>query len=203
MGLTHRIAEEISKTDFSSLPENVVGKVKDLVLDLLGVILAGVKAEQVPVRILTDLACRSGGDPEATLIGRKRKVPCVQAAMVNSLAAAILELGDGDNVIIAHPGQVVIPAALAVSEKQEANGKDLIAAIVAGYETMFTIGSIVIPAAMHERAFAPSGILCSFGAAAATCKLLSLDVEQTANAIGLAASVMGFREPWVVTGKFV
>jgi 2-methylcitrate dehydratase PrpD len=200
VGLTHSIAEEISKTSFNSLPENVVDKVKDLVLDLIGVTLAGVKVAQLPVRVLTDIVCRTGGYPEAALIGRKRKVPCAQAAMVNSLAAAILELGDGDNVIIAHPGQVVIPAALALAEKQEADGKDLIAAIVAGYETMFTIGSIVIPAAMHERGFAPSGILCSFGASAASCKLLDLDVEQTVNAIGLAASAMGFREPWVVTG---
>jgi len=79
-------------------------------------------------------------------------------------------------------------------------GKDVIEAIVSGYEVMSEIGVIIMPLAMHERGFAPSGVLGSFGAAAAGSKILQLTEDKICDAMGLAAAVTGFREPWVVTG---
>lgn len=200
MGITNFISQKIAGTRFADLPTEVVEKAKDLIIDFLGVTVAGAKTGALLVQVLTESVCNMGGTEESKVIGRRFKVPCVHAAMLNSLAAEILEFSDGDNAIIAHPGQVVIPSALAIAEKQKSGGKDLISSIVAGYEAMYRIGLLTIPEAMRERGFAPSGILGSFGAAAAACRILKLPPERIQHAIGLAATVTGFREPWVITG---
>ncbi len=198
--LTRRIANYISNIEFSKLPTEVIEKTKVLLLDFLGVTMAGSTSNLPQVNILTGAIIEMGGLPEASIIGTNFKAPCVNAALVNSLACSVLELSDGDNAIIAHPGQVVIPASLSIAEKLGKGGKNVIESIVSGYEVMSKIGRLIIPSAMHERGFAPSGILGSFGSASAGSKILQLSEDKICDAIGLAATVTGFREPWVVSG---
>jgi 2-methylcitrate dehydratase PrpD len=198
--LTRRIANSISEIGFSKLPGEVIEKVKELLLDFLGVTIAGSASDSPQKAIVNKEILEMGGSQESRIIGTHFKVPCVNAALVNTLSCSILELSDGDNATLTHAGQVVMPAALSIAEKMGRGGKNVIEAIVSGYEVMSEIGVIIMPLAMNERGFAPSGVLGSFGAAAAGSKILQLTEDKICDAMGLAATVTGFREPWVVTG---
>ncbi len=116
------------------------------------------------------------------------KAPALRAAdaaLVNGTSAHAFELDDYHNAKL-HPGAVVVSAALAMAEQTGANGKQLLTAIVTGYEVMIRTSLALNPSAArlrgwHRRASAPPG------AAAACAVLLGLDAEHTAWALGLAA----------------
>jgi 2-methylcitrate dehydratase PrpD len=84
-----------------------------------------------------------------------------------------------------HPGAVVIPAALAVGERNNASGRELITSITAGYEVFVRIAKAVNPSHL-QRGFHTTGTCGVFAAAAASGKILGLNVDELSNALGLA-----------------
>jgi 2-methylcitrate dehydratase PrpD len=126
-----------------------------------------------------------GGAEESTVIGEYGKIPCVNAAFVNGALAHIHELDDGHRFAMGHPSATVIPAALAVGEKNDATGKELITAIVVGYEVFVRIACSINPSHL-QRGFHTTGTCGTFGAAAASGKILGLNMNELANALGIA-----------------
>jgi 2-methylcitrate dehydratase PrpD len=171
-----------------------MARTQELVLDHVGVALLG--ATQPWAAKVRALALADGGAAESTIYGFGR-VPARAAALVNGTAAHAVELDDTHDESLNHPGAVVIPAALAVAEKVDADGRALLAAIVAGYETQCRIG-IPLGAAVIARGFHPTATCGVFGAAAAAANLLQLDATTVVSAFGSAASmssgVMQFSE---------
>jgi 2-methylcitrate dehydratase PrpD len=103
--------------------------------------------------------------------------------MANSvLAHSILQ---EDTAFSGHPGTMMIPVAFAVGEQEKASGKEVLVAIVAGYEMMGRISRGVFPMAMD--AFRPGPIMGTFGAGATAGKLMKLDVGKLTHALGYAA----------------
>lgn len=197
--VTQILSRFVKETDYDALPTQVIEKAKVCLLDFLFVALGGHLSGLSAVQIITDYAKEIGGAREASILGDGSLVPCEYATMVNSIASEILELSDGDPRIIGHAGQAVIPAALAIAEKERASGKELLTAIVVGYDVMVRIGYAVMPSAF-DRGLSASGCLSSFGAASAASKILDLTEQETQNALGLAAFASGFRESWTGTG---
>ena len=109
------------------------------------------------------------------------------AALVNGVAVHAFELDDYHNAKL-HCGAAVIPAALAVSERLDSNGRDLLTAIVAGYEVMIRSSLALNPSAARLRGWHLTGVVGPFGAAAACAVLLKLNAEETAWALGLAGT---------------
>ena len=109
------------------------------------------------------------------------------AALVNGTASHAFELDDYHNAKL-HPGAVVMPAAIAVAEKLDASGADLVTAIAAGYEVMIRSSLALNPSAARLRGWHLTGVCGPFGAAAACASLLKLNTEQTAWALGLAGT---------------
>lgn len=182
---TKRLAKFLSELRFGNLPGPVVRKAKNCLLDFLGVTLAGSTTVEGTIarRFVEDLHERG----PCTIIGASSRMSPLIAALANGIMAHALELDDGHRFAMGHPGATSIPAALSVSELEEANGKDLIVAIVAGYEAFARLGACVNPS-HTERGFHTTGTCGTFGAAAAAGKLLSLDEREMANAFGLAGT---------------
>lgn len=181
--LRQRFSEFIVNTSFNDLPKEVVDQTKQCILDFVGVALAGSKVGLAP--IITNIICNNGGTQEATLIGDGRKIPALNAALINSIKGHTLDMDDGHRYAGAHPGIVVIPAALAIGELKNVKGKDLIEAIVVGYETFIRIASSINP--YHaQRGFHTTGTVGTFGAAAACSKLLRLNRMHVENALAIA-----------------
>jgi 2-methylcitrate dehydratase PrpD len=119
--------------------------------------------------------------------GRARRADVIDAAFLGGTAAHGIELDDGFRQGSVHPGCVVVPAALALGYDRRADGRALMEAIVAGYETVIAIGRACHPD-LRQRGFHPTAAVGVFGSAAAAGKLRGLSPDALANAFGLAAS---------------
>src|SRR5947208_2324703 len=86
-----------------------------------------------------------------------------------------------------HPSVAILPGLLALAEARQSSGREVIAAFVAGYETQCRIGMTMRPG-HYGRGFHATGTVGAFGAAAACARLLGLDAEATARALGIAGT---------------
>jgi len=177
-------AEHFSKSTFEQLPPEVIEKTKLLIVDYLGVSIAGLKMD-FP-RMTIDYLESLEGVAQSTLMGATRKVPAIHAALGNGVAGHALDMDDGFRYGGVHAGVAVIPAALAVAESLKLDGKQLILSIVCGYEIVNRISKAMNPSHLG-RGFHTTGTIGVLGAAAACGVLFNLNKEQMASALGMAA----------------
>jgi len=183
-GLSTSYADFIISTRYDHLKPEVVLQAKKLILDLVGVSLAGYKLMEFP-RIVVSYMESLGGSPEASILQTKKKFPAVNAAFANAACAHALDMDDGHRFAALHPGTVIIPAALAAAELCKANTKEFITGVIIGYEIMIRVGMAINPSSLN-RGFHATGITGPFGAAAAGAHIMKLDREQTIGALGIA-----------------
>jgi 2-methylcitrate dehydratase PrpD len=141
-------------------------------------------------RIVRELVQEQGGTPEASIwfdVGPK--VPVVSAARVNALASDAAASDDSDLRGIIHTGTTVASSSLALAERSGANGKDVLAAMVLGYEAAGRINDVVTPG--WKQLGWHGSVVAIFGAAVAGGRLLSLTEQQMTHAISMAAVSMG------------
>ena len=179
--ITEKFADFILSTKYEDLPQKVIDQAKLCFLDFLGVTLRGSKTKSAFAvnKVIKE-------DNESTIIGHK-KATALDASLANGIAAHSLDLDDGHRIAQLHPGACVIPAALALCEAENKDGKELIASMVAGYEIAVSLGILVNPE-HRNKGFHSTGTCGTFGAAAAACKSLNLNKEETINALGLAGT---------------
>jgi 2-methylcitrate dehydratase PrpD len=113
------------------------------------------------------------------------------AAYLNGVASVCLELDEGNKYARGHPAAHVLPAALAMAQRVNASGRELIAAYLAGYEVAARFGR----ATQLRPDVHPHGNWGVTGAAAACARLLGLDAERTAQAIDASCGMM-VATPW-------
>lgn len=192
--VTQTIAEFAASLSFDAIPASAIERAKDLVLDHLGVALLGATTPWVAT--VRELALAERGDPQSTIWGACRATPRA-AALVNGTAGHSMELDDTHEESLNHPGCVVLPAAFAVAEQLDRTGRELLTAIVAGYEVQCRVGA-AMGQYMVERGFHPTATCGVFGAATAAGHLLGLSASELVSAYGSACSmssgVMQFSE---------
>jgi 2-methylcitrate dehydratase PrpD len=183
-GYSSVYADFVVGLSYDQLKPDVVLQTKKLILDLIGVALAGYKLMEFP-RLVVDYVSSIGGAAEATVLQTKRKFPSIHAAFANAACAHALDMDDGHRFAAHHPGTVIIPAAIAAAELSKADTRHLIAGVVAGYEVMIRIGAAINPSSL-KRGFHTTGMTGAFGAAAAAAKIMGLTREEMIGALGLA-----------------
>jgi 2-methylcitrate dehydratase PrpD len=179
------LAAFAAKLRFDDIPPPVLRRAEDLLLDWFGSALAGKGAH--PVQAIESFAARMGpreGSSEV-LISRRATSPLF-AAMVNAAASHYAEQDDVHNGSVFHPAAVVFPAALAVAQSIGASGRELLAAVVAGYEVGIRVGEFL--GRSHYRIFHTTGTAGTVAAAAAAGRLLGLSPEQMLHAFGSAGT---------------
>ncbi len=181
---TASLARFVVDTRFNDLPAEVVEATKLYFLDWLGSAYAGSSSE--PGRIILNLVEELGGVPEATVIASRRRTSCLYAALANAAASHAVEMDDLDRRSIYHPAAPIMPAALAVAERQQQSGAEFVRAVVLGYEASIRIGEAVNPS--HYQYWHTTGTVGTFGAAVAASVLLNLNFEQTVWALGSAGT---------------
>lgn len=184
--LTHQIAAFVTETQFSSLPSSVVKKAKGHILDTLGVLVTASAEPTMGILdgFLTDLGPGDG----ATILGTGRRASVANAAMVNGTLAHGLDYDDSSWRLIGHPSAAVLPAALAIAEREKSTGRDLLCAYVLGTEVSCKAGHAAEPE-LYEGGWHATGVVGVLGATAASAYLLRLTKAQLATAIGIAASL--------------
>lgn len=132
--------------------------------------------------------------PQATVLGRAERVDMASAALVNGITSHTFDFDDTHLKTIIHPAGPVASALLALAEHQGASGRALIDALVIGIDVACRLGNTVYPE-HYDRGWHITGSTGMLGAAAGCARLLGLDVQQTAMALGIAASQpVGLRE---------
>lgn len=182
------LASEMIDLDFNGLNDSDIAQLQRLILDYAAVTLCGsIQPWGQKMRAWTQDQNASG---PARLIGSGDLTNAATAALANGTAAHGYELDDTHEASSSHPGAVVISAALAVAAESGSSGRDILAAIAAGYETMTRIGRAAVSQEVTERGFHATCLFGPFGAAAAAAKLLGLDSEGLARSWGLALSMV-------------
>jgi 2-methylcitrate dehydratase PrpD len=182
---TERLAEAASRFSRETLPADTLECAKDCLLDHIAVSLYGMR--QPWSQFVADMVESDGGAKQSSVYGRRLKVPAQAAALVNGTAAHGFELDDWHAGSLAHLGATVIPAVLAMAERNRLSGNAVLCAIVAGYEVMARAGMSGIPSIIM-RGFHPTGTHGPIGAAAGVANLLGLSAAMTTRAIGIGAS---------------
>src|SRR5579871_4857169 len=184
-GATDSIAEFVAALRYEALEQEVRHYARRHLLDTVGVMIAGAGGE-VAARAESVLA-QVRGAGRTPVPGRARRADLLDAAFLGGTAAHGIELDDGFRQGSVHPGCAVVPAALAVAHAGHTDGKALIEAVVAGYETVTAIGRACHPE-LRERGFHPTGAVAVLGAAMTAGKLRGLTAPKLADALGIAAS---------------
>lgn len=183
MELSKKLANYVVKMSYEQIPDHVIEFTKLCILDYFGSALAG--REKPPIQMIDQFAKEMGGNEQATLV-TGGKTSAMNAALVNGSASHVVELDDIHKGSIIHAATVVIPAALAVAEWKQLSGKEIITAVVVGYEVCYRIGEAVSPS--HYYFWHNTATCGTFGAAAAVANLLNLTEEQTIHAFGNAGT---------------
>lgn len=188
-GATRELASFVAALRYEHIPPGVISKAKACVLDAVGCMLFG---STLPwTRILTDMVREQGGNRQATIIGTGDKTSVTQAVLVNATAGHAFELDDAHTAASMHAGSVNVSTALALAEwLGNVNGRDVLTAIVAGYEAGLRVG-MAGAGNVFKRGFHSAAVCGVFAGAATASRLLDLDEDRTQHAFGIAGSLAG------------
>ncbi|MPZ98129.1 MAG: MmgE/PrpD family protein [Dehalococcoidia bacterium] len=167
------------------VPADVRQTARRYVLDWLGSTIAG--GELRPPSLVRDVVAELGGTPQATVLATGERTSAPLAALANASAAHVLEMDDLDRGSIFHPAAPVVAAALAVAEREHADGEALLDAVTIGYEAGIRVGEALGPS--HYEHWHTTGTAGTFGATAAAARLAGLDEAQTLQALGSAGTM--------------
>ena len=186
--ITEQLCARIVSTGWADLTPEALAAARRLVLDGLAVAIAGTREHAI--RLLIDHHLEQGGSTDATVLGDGARVGTVAAAVVNGAAMHVLDFEPMWSPAN-HALSTTLPAVLALAERRDVSGRELVTALVKGIEMQGWIRHASRQWEAGELIFPPPGVVGPLGAAVAAGHLLGLDAGQTANALGIAASRSG------------
>ena len=182
---TEDLAAWVAGQTSANISTNAITWAKHALLDWCGVTLGG--STDPLVQILVDDALDEGESGASRLLGRAERVIPARAALINGAASHALDFDDVNSKMTGHPSVTVFPAVLALAEQRNLNGREVIEAFVIGYETACHVGAMM-GGSHYENGWHATATLGTFGAAAASARLLGLGAAKTAMALGIAAT---------------
>jgi 2-methylcitrate dehydratase PrpD len=185
MNPTQTLATFAAELKFEAIPQPVLRRAEDLMLDWFGSVLAGKGARPVESLVRFHEQMGTAGGPSEVLVHRSGSSP-LAAAMANAAASHFAEQDDVHNGSVFHPAAVVFPPALAVAQALGRSGAELLTAVVAGYEVGIRVGEFL--GRSHYKIFHTTGTAGTLAAAAATGHLLRLNPDQMQHAFGSAGT---------------
>ncbi len=181
-----QLSHHVVSTRFRTIPKEVIEQSKKMLLDTLGALIRASSKRYQAGNVLTKFAKSQGGKPLASIINRGFKTNLVNAALVNGTFGYYCDVESHHVEAVAHVAAVIVPTSLALSEAYRLSGKDLLTALVVGYDVETRVSNALDATQLYKRGFHPSCVAGSFGAAAAAGSLLKLDEDKQKMAFGLA-----------------
>lgn len=187
MNELERLAKFIYEIKYDDIPSSVVEAGKLCVLDSFAAA-AGASRDELAVNIAGEYKSYYTDVNDVDIWGMGMKAPMIQGAFINSLMGHRLELDDVHTKSKTHIGTVVVPVALCMAQHSGASGKEFLEAVICGYEVMSRIGMAFGVSSHRNKGWHVTSTAGTFGACAAASKLLKLDEEKTAHALGMAGT---------------
>lgn len=189
--VTRTLARLVVQSRYEDLPVAARHEASRALLNWFGCAVAGSRHETVDRALAAILPFAGAG--QAGIPGRGERLDILNAALVNGISSHVLDFDDTQAEAI-HPSSPVLPALLALAEWRGFSGAELAHAFVLGVEVECRIGRSVFPQ-HYDAGWHITGTAGVFGAAAAAGKLLGLNEQQMAWALGMAATQSaGLRE---------
>jgi 2-methylcitrate dehydratase PrpD len=183
--VTRTLADFASRLAFDALAPELVVRFKTYLLDAIG---CGLNGGSPPGgRLGNSWVLEQQGKCEATLWRNQFQGPAANVALGLGVMIHGFDFDDYHQAKI-HPAAAVVPAAIAVGECLGASGREVLTAMVAGYETMIRVSLATGPNASRLKGWHLTGTTGTFGAAAAAGRLLGLTAADMASALGLAGT---------------
>jgi 2-methylcitrate dehydratase PrpD len=187
-GASLRLATHVAQSSYEDLPQATVHAFKRALLDHVTCAVAG---SAMPVsRALLSYYQETDASRAATVVGTEARLSAPNAALVNGANTHGLDFDDGTTHGSAHPSGAIFPAVLAAAEQHGANPREVVTAVVMGYDVMVRVAAAMHPVTA-KRGFHNTALAGVFGAAAGVSRLLELDPVRTNHALGLAGSFAG------------
>jgi 2-methylcitrate dehydratase PrpD len=187
---TRAIAQFVSQLRYEDIPDDVIARIKLLILDSLGCALYGTALEWS--RILRATLAKLDTTKACRVWGTSERLSAPHAALVNALVNGTLvqsfELDDVHRQGVLHVGAVTLPPLLAVTELRPGlSGRDFLRSAVAGYEIGPRVGKCMGPQHIGQgwHSGATVGV---FSAASGAAAALGLSSDQTVHALGIAGT---------------
>lgn len=184
--LSLAIGDFVSNLNISSLSAGDLSTLKFALMDCLGSAIAGAREHSTEVA-LNLVGTHGGKDDRATILAHSARSSPLVAAFANGTMAHACDLDDVSETMCGHPTAPALPAILAAAEFRARSGSEVLVALAAAIEVMTKLGRAV-GYELLTSGWHPTATLGVFGAAAGAAKILGLDAERTATAIGIAAS---------------
>jgi 2-methylcitrate dehydratase PrpD len=167
------------------LPPEVTREARHRILDTLGAMVSGARLK--PGEMAIRYARAQGGAPEASVVTTDIRTSAVNAALANGMFAHADETDDFEPVTKAHPGCAVVPAALAIAEREGRSGLELIRAVALGYDMCCRFLMALGPDHVRDTHRSAEGTSSTFGSVGAAASLARLDEKGMRYALSYAA----------------
>lgn len=178
-----KIVAFICDTNYEDLPYDSIEGAKTRIMDCIGVAFKG--GEEEVGAVIKEFIKTVDSKPQATVIGSDIKTDYLNAAFANGTLMHAIDFDD--HFILSHPSICVVPSMLAVGEKVQASGRDLILSYIIGLE-LYTKVQQCTSTEPWYRGFHATGIWGTISAVGTAAKLLKLNKQQTTMALGTACS---------------
>jgi 2-methylcitrate dehydratase PrpD len=183
--LTGRVARYMVAARQQPLPPDVLRETRHRVLDTVAAIVSGARLK--PGEMAVRFVRSQGGTPEASVLTTGIRTSVINAALVNAMFAHADETDDFEPVTKAHPGCSVVPAALAIGERENRSGQDLLRAVALGYDLCCRWLMALGPNHVRATHRSAEGVSATMGAVAAAASMAQLDERAMRYALSYAA----------------
>lgn len=182
--LTGRLARYMVGARDLEVPATAQLAAKHRILDTFGAMISGAKLQ--PGERAIEYVRQQGGVAEASVLTTNIMTAAVNAAFANGMCAHADETDDFHPYTKAHPGCSVVPAALALAERQGSSGREFLHAVVLGYDLSCRLLMALGPELVRANDRSAEGYSSTFGAAAAAASLARFDEMRMRFAISYA-----------------
>jgi 2-methylcitrate dehydratase PrpD len=196
---TQQLATFALGTRWEDIPDRVRAKASLMILDGIGLGLAAAR-EDFALKAMKALPELGSGD--YTVIGFEQTLPIASAPLINGMLIHAFDFDDTHHPLVIHNEGVLLPPTIAAAERQNASGREFLAAAAIGFEIALRVARGTKAGAIHGRGFHPTATCGVFGGAAAASRLMGLTEEQLTNAFGLAGSQGSGNMEWQSDGSW-
>jgi 2-methylcitrate dehydratase PrpD len=181
----HELASYISRAGKRPLPKPIAEKTKHHVLDTIAAMVSG--SRLLPGEQAISYVKTLGGTPEATVIGSRIVTTAEHAALANGMLAHADETDDSHAPSLTHPGCGIVPAALAMAEREQSNGNAFLRAVALGYDVGCRLTMALNAYDFREVGHSTHSFGPMFGAAAAAGSLAGLKYDEVRHLLSYTA----------------
>ena len=183
--LMQQVATYIARASRKALPKPVLEKTKHHVLDTIAAMVSGSRLP--PGRAAISFIKTRGGTAEACVIGSRIVTSAENAALANGMLGHADETDDSHAPSLSHPGCAIVPAALAMAEKERRDGMSFLRAVALGYDIGARLNLSLHPYAFREAGHSTHSFGPMFGSAAAAGALAGLQYDQVRHLLSYTA----------------